>query len=75
MTQSIEQVRVRMTPDGRLDRQNAAAFLGRSPKTLAEWQRLGFGPPSFKVGGRRFYRMDDLKPYASGETPVRPVAA
>lgn len=26
-------------PDGRLDRRNAALYLGRSPKTLAQWAR------------------------------------
>ena len=48
--QGIEQVKVQILPDGRLDRVNAARYLGRAPKTLAEWTRLGLGPKSFLVG-------------------------
>lgn len=71
----LEQVRVQVLPDGRMDRINAAKFLGRTPKTLAEWHRLGIGPRSFLVGGRRFYRLDDLRDYANGTKAVRPLAA
>lgn len=63
---------VQMIPDGRVTRSEAAKFLGFSPKTLAEWHRLGYGPPSFLVGGRRFYRLAELEPYASGERSIRP---
>ncbi|MFN7025644.1 MAG: helix-turn-helix domain-containing protein [Pseudorhizobium sp.] len=63
---------IQITPDGRLTRTEAAKFLGFSPKTLAEWHRLGYGPPSFLVGGRRFYRLAELESYASGATPIRP---
>ena len=59
--ETLEKVRVKVLPDGRLDRTNAAIYLGRSPKTLAEWGRLGLGPRSFLVGGRRFYRLEDLE--------------
>lgn len=60
------------TPDGRVSRSEAARFLGFKPKTLAEWQRLGIGPKSFMVGGRRFYRLDELEQYADGSKQVRP---
>lgn len=66
---------VRATPDGRVSRNEAAKFLGFQPKTLAEWHRLGIGPSSRLVGGRRFYQLDELREYASGERAVRPVAA
>lgn len=66
---------VKCTPDGRVNRVEAARFLGFQPKTLAEWHRLGIGPASFLVGGRRFYRMDELERYANGELAVRPKAA
>lgn len=59
--ETLDKVQVQILPDGRLDRANAAIYLGRSPKTLAEWGRLGLGPRSFLVGGRRFYRLNDLK--------------
>jgi hypothetical protein len=64
---------VQSTPDGRVKRKEAAKYMGFEPKTLAEWHRLGYGPPSFLVGGRRFYWLADLVPYATGEIPVRPV--
>lgn len=67
----FQTVDVQILPDGRMDRVNAARYLGKTPKTLAEWHRLGIGPSSFLVGGRRFYRFDELKSYATGETPVR----
>ena len=73
--EDIDQVRVRVWPDGRVDRVNAAKMLGRAPKTLAEWHRLGLGPTSFLIGGRRFYRLDELRAYANGEKSVRPIAA
>lgn len=66
---------VNVTPDGRVSRAEAARFLGFQPKTLAEWHRLGIGPRSMMVGGRRFYHLDELRAYASGEKSVRPVAA
>lgn len=63
------------TPDGRVARSEAARFLGFKPKTLAEWHRLGVGPESFLVGGRRFYRLAELREYADGSKPVRPQVA
>jgi hypothetical protein len=56
---AIEQVRVRVLPDGRMTREHAARYLGHQPKTLAMWALSGKGPPSVKVGGRVFdYRSD-----------------
>lgn len=57
---AIETVRVRVLPDGRLTRRDAAAYLGHAEKTLAMWELSKKGPPSVKVGGRRFYFKDDL---------------
>jgi len=71
----IDQVRVQVLPDGRLDRANAAKMLGRTAKTLAEWHRLGIGPQSYLVGRRRFYQLEELRQYANGEKVVRPFAA
>jgi len=62
----VDQVKVTVLPDGRVDRKNAAKALGLQPKTLAEWKRLGKGPRSFRVGGRCFYRWDDVRGFASG---------
>jgi hypothetical protein len=57
---SIEEVRVRKLPDGRMDRTNAARYLGLAAKTLAMWKLQGKGPPTKKVGGRVFYFKNDL---------------
>lgn len=56
----VEQVRVRVLPDGRMTREHAARYLGCKPKTLAMWALSGKGPASIKVGGRVFYYRDDL---------------
>lgn len=68
-TATVEQVRVRVLPDGRMDRQNAAKYLGRAVKTVAMWDledptKLG----GVKVGGRRFYYKDRLDAFIRGET-------
>lgn len=62
---------IQATPDGRVTRADAARFLGFKPKTLAEWHRLGIGPRSLLVGGRRFYRLTELCEYADGSRSVR----
>ena len=60
----LQTARVRVTPDGRLSRADAAIFLGYKPKTLAEWKRLGKGPMPRKLGGSRcFYRRVDLEAF------------
>ncbi|MGC2203424.1 MAG: hypothetical protein WA633_25185, partial [Stellaceae bacterium] len=60
----IELVRVRVLPGRRprVDRRNAALYLNRSPKTLAQWALQRRGPPPHKdtVSGRVFYYLDDL---------------
>ena len=63
----IEQIRVRVTPDGRLTRKDAAKYLGRAEKTLAMWQVERKGPPSVLVGGRRFYFKEALDAFIRGE--------
>ena len=56
----VEQRRVRMLPDGRMAREDAALYLGHKPKTLAMWQLQGKGPRSLLVGSSRFYFKSDL---------------
>jgi hypothetical protein len=62
----ILEVNVRVTPDGRLTRSDAAAYLGVSAKTMANWGGRGLGPASIRVGGRRFYRIADLDAFIGG---------
>ena len=63
----IEQVRVRVLPDGRMTRKDAARYLGNAEKTLAMWEMEGRGPPSVLVGGKRFYFKDALDAFIRGE--------
>jgi hypothetical protein len=51
---------VRIFPDGRLDAQSAAAYLGLSYKTLACQRSAGNGPPFIKLGKAVFYQKEDL---------------
>ena len=67
---AVEQVRVRMLPDGRMTRENAAHYLGHQPKTLAQWQLQRKGPPSVKVGGEVFYFKADLDAFIRGSGDV-----
>ncbi len=67
---AVDQVKVRVLPDGRLSRKDAAKYLGRAEKTLAMWEMVGQGPRSVKVGGRRFYFKDALDAFVRGETPA-----
>ena len=64
---TIEQVRVRVLPDGRMTRKDAAKYLGRAEKTLAMWELEKKGPPSVLVGGRRFYFKSVLDAFIRGE--------
>tara|TARA_Y100000310_G_scaffold182271_1_gene182362 strand:- start:3071 stop:4096 length:1026 start_codon:yes stop_codon:yes gene_type:complete len=63
----IESVRVRVLPDGRMSRRDAASYLGLKEKTLAMWALDGKGPQSVKVGGRRFYFQQELDRFINGE--------
>ena len=65
----VERVKVRLLPDGRMTRRDAAKYLGVAVKTVAMWDlenpaRLA----SVKVGGRRFYYKDRLDQVIRGET-------
>ena len=71
-TDPIDGVRVRILPDGRMDRENAARYLGYRPKTLAMWALEKKGPRSVKVGGRVFYFREDLDAFVqSGRRRAR----
>lgn len=69
-TTAIETVRVRILPDGRMTRRDAAAYVGAAEKTLAMWALKGKGPRSVKVGGRRFYYKGDLDAFIEGDEAV-----
>jgi hypothetical protein len=58
MDTEVEKVRVVAFPDGRLNTDNAARFLGLSTKTLAIMRSSETGP-RFVKRGRVFYFLDD----------------
>ena len=66
-TVEVEMIRVRVLPDGRMDRENAAKYLGRKSKTLAMWAMERKGPKVYKSGGRCFYFKDELDAFLKGE--------
>jgi hypothetical protein len=65
---------VEVFPDGRLDRQNAAAYAGFAVKTLAMHATAGTGPRFQKIGGRVFYRREDLDAWLNSFASVASTA-
>ena len=63
---AVEQIRVRVLPDGRMTRADTAKYLGRAEKTLAMWSLEGKGPTPHKVGGRIFYYLADCDAFIRG---------
>jgi len=63
----IEQVRVRVLPDGRMSRDDAARYLGHAPKTLQMWAFQKKGPRFVKVAGRVFYFKAELDRFVAGQ--------
>jgi hypothetical protein len=64
---SIAVVKVEVLADGRMDRANAAKYLGRSPQTLRIWSVRGKGPRSYTVSGRAYYYFADVEAYVAAE--------
>lgn len=58
-----EAIKVRVLPDGRLSRADAAIFLGLKKKTLSDYQLRGVGPRPIRCGGRVFYYLRDLEAF------------
>ncbi len=50
---------------------DAAAMMGVSPRNWWRWHAAGRTPPSFKVGGRRLWRVSDLRAWAESGFPRR----
>ena len=48
---------------GVLNRDEAAAALKVSPRTLSNWKVKGEGPRCVKAGGRILYRREDIQAY------------
>ena len=56
------------SPLATVDTSNAAAILGRSPRTLEDWRCTGFGPRFIKVGRGVRYRLSDLAAFLDAQT-------
>ncbi len=63
----LEPVRVRILPNGNMDSNNAAKYVGRAPKTLAMWRMQGIGQEWTKNGGRVFYNKEALDAFMRGK--------
>ncbi len=61
----IETGRVSVLPDGRMDTTNAAIYIGRSYKTLANWRIQGTGPTYIRRG-RIYYFKFELDEWLAG---------
>ena len=66
-TTELDPVRVRILPNGNMDSNNAAKYVGRAPKTLAMWRMQGIGPEWTKNGGRIFYNKEALDAFIRGK--------
>jgi hypothetical protein len=72
MATEVDRVRVRVLPDGRMNRKDAAAYLGVTVQTLCNWANLGREPRAVVIGSRAFYYQTDLDRFIASEV-ARPV--
>lgn len=54
----MQSTEVVVLPDGRMDRRNAAAYVGFAPKTLAQYASKGIGPRFLKRGRVWYFKAD-----------------
>ena len=73
MDAEIQRLKVVIFPDGRLDTDNSARFLGLSSKTLAMMRSAGTGPKFIKRG-RVFYFLEDLQAWMAEQPRVNSTA-
>ena len=69
----IQQLRVTVLPDGRMSAESAAIYLGISKGRLATWRMEGIGPRWLRVGGRIFYRREDLDTFIAEGRENQPI--
>jgi predicted site-specific integrase-resolvase len=61
----LKSMEIIVLPDGRMDRRNAASYLGVAEKTMAQWATKGTGPKFIKRG-RVWYRREELDAWLNG---------
>lgn len=59
---------------GRLNREDAAKYLGCSEHTLARWASEKRGPPYFKLGRNAWYLISDLDAFIESRRVEHSVA-
>lgn len=64
---------ITVTPDGRVTFEDAARYLGFSPKTLEQWRSRCYGPPAYKIGGKLFYKLCELEHFVGQEVAASTV--
>lgn len=64
---NVQVIKIRVLPDGRVSRAEAAKLFDRTPKTMAEWASKGWGPRCIHVGGRVFHDYAECLAMARGE--------
>ncbi|MBL8273004.1 MAG: helix-turn-helix domain-containing protein [Xanthomonadales bacterium] len=71
MTAEIHRAVVVATPDGRVDTEGAATYLGVAAGTLQNWRAAGRGPAFVTIGRRVMYRTADLDAFIV-DRPIKP---
>ena len=64
---------IKVTPDGRVTFDDAARYLGFSPKTLEQWKAKCYGPAAYKIGGKLFYKLIELENFVGQEVAASTV--
>jgi hypothetical protein len=59
---------IKVLPSGLITRADFARYIGRPQATVAQWTWRGIGPPPIKIGGRAYYRFEEVRRFANGET-------
>jgi predicted DNA-binding transcriptional regulator AlpA len=58
--EGADRLKMTILPGDRVNRRDAATYLGRKPSTLGNWVKSGRGPKPVMIGGRAFYSLADL---------------
>jgi len=67
----FEVIKVRVHPDGRMDRKNAALYLDKTKQTLANWAVEGIGPQPVYINGTPYYFVGTCDAWIASEIAKR----
>jgi hypothetical protein len=59
----LQDTKTRPAPDDFMTEVTLARRYGRSIRTLQRWRNTGTGPAWMRIGGRIFYRLDDVSAF------------